>query len=182
VPATQSPTPSQRPASVSVPLVQASVPQTVPETAIRQAPAPSQKPSVPQTAVVLGAHCASGSWPAATLVQTPVLPAIAHDMQVPVQAVAQQTPCAQNPELQSVAVAQLAPIGPLPQLPFLHVLPVAQSPSTVQVVLHWPPAAQENGAQDWLGVGTQVPTPSQRPEKVSVDPVQPPCWQSTPPA
>jgi hypothetical protein len=136
VPATQSPTPSQRPASVSVPPVQASVPQTVPEIASRQAPAPSQKPSVPHTEVVLGAHCARGSWPAATSVQTPVLPAIAQDMQVPVQAVAQQIPWAQNPELQSVAAAQLAPMGPLPQLPFLHVLPAPQSASTVQVVLH----------------------------------------------
>ena len=83
------------------------------------------------------------------------------------QAVAQQTPCAQNPELHSVATAQLAPIGPLPQLPFLHVLPAAQSASTVQVVLHCPPVAQENGAQVWLGVVTQVPRPSQRPAKAS---------------
>jgi hypothetical protein len=132
--------------------------------------------------VVLGAHCAKGSWPAGTLVQTPVLPAIAQDMQVPLQAVAQQIPCAQNPELQSVAVAQLAPIGARPQLPFLHVLPAAQSASTVQVVLHWPPAAQENGTQDRLAVVTQVPRPSQRPAKVSVDPAQPPCWQATPAA
>ena len=180
MPATQSPTPSQRPASISVPPVQASVPQTVPETASRQAPAPSQKPSVPHTDDVLGAHCASGSWPAATSAQTPMLPAIAQDMQGPAQAPTQQTPCAQNPELQSVAAAQLAPMGPLPQLPLLHVLPATQSASTVQVVLHWPPVAQENGAQDWLGVVTQVPRPSQRPAKVSVDPVQPPCWQSTP--
>ena len=180
VPATQSPTPSQRPASVSVPPVQASVPQTVPETASRQAPAPSQRPSVPQAEVVLGAHWASGSWPAGTLAQVPTLPAIAQDMQVPVQALAQQIPCAQNPELQSVAAAQLAPMGPLPQLPFLHVLPAEQSASTVQVVWHWPPVAQENGTQDWLGVVRQVPRPSQRPAKVSVDPVHPPCWQSTP--
>lgn len=76
-----------------------------------------------------------------------MLPAIAHDMQFPAQAVAQQTPSAQNPELQSVFAAQLAPMGFLPQLPFLQVLPAVQSASVAQVVLHWPVVAQANGAQ-----------------------------------
>jgi hypothetical protein len=165
-----------------VPPAQASVPHNVPETASRQAPAPSQKPSVPQVEVVLGAHCARGSRPAGTLVQAPALPPIAHDRQFPVQAVAQQTPCAQNPELHSVLAAQLAPRGLLPQLPLLQVLPPAQSASVVQVVLHCPVVAQENGTQDWLAMVTQVPRPSQRPANVSMEPVHPPCWQSTPAA
>jgi hypothetical protein len=35
----------------------------------------------------------SGSWPAGTAMQVPSDPAIAHDEQLAVQVVAQQTPC-----------------------------------------------------------------------------------------
>jgi hypothetical protein len=60
----------------------------------------------------------------------------------------QQLPCAHRPELQSLSAPQLAPIGFLPQLPFRQVAPVAQSVSALQVVLHWPLAAQVKGAHD----------------------------------
>ena len=89
-----------------------------------------------QVLASLVAHWSSGSWPAGTLVQAPALPARPQDLQVPVQAVAQQAPWAQIPELQSVSVPQLAPIGFLPQLPLLQVLGAMQSASAVQVVLH----------------------------------------------
>jgi hypothetical protein len=55
-----------------------------------------QEPSVPQGLVLpTSVHWVSGSAPAATGVQVPLVAARAHDMQVPVQAALQQTPCAQ---------------------------------------------------------------------------------------
>jgi hypothetical protein len=66
----------------------------------------------------------------------PALPLMPHERQRPLQAVMQQVPWAQKPELQSASTPQLAPIGFLPQLPFRQVAPVAQSVSEVQVVLH----------------------------------------------
>jgi hypothetical protein len=47
----------------------------------------------------------------------PSVPVSAHDTQLPVQAEAQQTPCAQNPLMQSSGAAQLAPIGRGPHDP-----------------------------------------------------------------
>ena len=41
--------------------------------------------------------------------QVPLLPPSAHDMQVPVQALVQQTPCWQKPEAHSAAVVQAVP-------------------------------------------------------------------------
>jgi hypothetical protein len=95
--------------------------------------------------------------------QVPALPVIAHDMQLPVQVVAQQTPCAQWPDLQSPSAPQLAPGGLGPQLPFTQKLPVVQSASAEQVVLHVPVVPQMNGEHDWLIATLQFPAPSQRP-------------------
>jgi hypothetical protein len=110
--------------------------------------------------------------------------AIAHDMHVPVQTVAQQTPCAQWVDMQSASAEQLAPGGLRPQLPLLHELPGEQSVSAVQTVLHEPALApvvlQTYGAHDWFVWALQVPVPSQRPAKVSVVPVHPADWQTTP--
>jgi hypothetical protein len=84
------------------------------------------------------------------------------------------------PVLHSKSLAQVAPMGTFPQLPFMQVLGARQSASVVQVVLHWPEAPQVNGAQDWLCAAIQTPCPSQRCAEVSVDPVQPAGWQMTP--
>jgi hypothetical protein len=72
-----------------------------------------------------------------TGVQVPAAPdsESAHDMQVPVQAVAQQTPCAQMPLLHSPPAAQMAPLGLGPHEPFVQKFPGAQSPSVTQVAL-----------------------------------------------
>jgi hypothetical protein len=116
--------------------------------------------------------------------QVPSLLVIAHDMHLPVQVVAQQTPCWQWLDWQAASAAQLAPGGLSPQLPLLQVFPVEQSPSTVQTVLHVPALAplvlHMYGTHGWLGWALQVPIPSQRPAKVSVDPVQPDVPQATP--
>ena len=112
--------------------------------------------------------------------QVPALPVTAHDLQVPVQVVVQQTPSAQIPELQSALAPQVAPGGFSPQLLLTQKLPLVQSASTEQVVLHCPVAPHTNGAQDWPADAEQVPAPSQRPAKISVEPVQPAVAQVTP--
>jgi hypothetical protein len=80
------------------------------------------------------------------LVQVPGVPASAHDWQLPVQVVWQQTPCAQWAELHSVSPPQAAPIGLRPQLLPLQVLGDAQSALVEQVVLQTP-VPQAYGAQ-----------------------------------
>jgi hypothetical protein len=112
--------------------------------------------------------------------QVPALPVIAHDLQLPVQVDAQQTPCAQWVDLQSPSAPQLAPGGLRPQLPLTQKLPLVQSASAEQVVLHDPVVPQVNGEQDWLVGALQVPAPLQRPANESIDPVQPDVPQATP--
>ena len=137
-------------------------------------PAPSQDPSVAQLAAPASVHWASGSCPAGTLVQVPALAASAHVWQVPVQLVAQQTPCWQKPEAQSPAAVQVAPSAappqpaPVQQIDPLQVYPEAQSVLLAQVVLQSPPVPQTYGAQLCGVPATQSPTPSQRPPGVSL--------------
>jgi hypothetical protein len=171
----------QRPASVPTPAVQLSVPHTVPEAYFSQAPEPSHVPSPPQVIIPSSVHCMSGSWPAGTLVQVPALDGSAHDLQLPVQAVEQQTPCAQVPELHSTSLPQVAPTGFLPQLPWLlQVLGAMQSVSSPQVVLHCPFVSHWKGAQVVLVAPAQVPVPSQRPAVMSMPSEHPGCWQMVP--
>jgi hypothetical protein len=112
--------------------------------------------------------------------QVPALFATSHDMQLPVQVVAQQTLWAQWPVPQSVSAPQLAPGGLSPQLPETQKLPLVQSASAEQVVVHCPVVPQVNGAHDWPVGAVQVPIPSQRPAKVSVEVLHPAVWQATP--
>jgi hypothetical protein len=170
----------QRPATVPTPAVQLSAPHIVPEGYFRQAPLPSQVPSPPQLIAPSSVHCMSGSWLAGTLVQVPALDDSAHDLQVPEQAVAQQTPWAQKPELHSTSLPQVAPTGFLPQLPRLQVLGAMQSVSEMQVVRHWPVESHWKGAHEVLSAPTQVPIPSQRPAVMSRPSLQPGCWQMVP--
>src|SRR5438309_1216283 len=58
-------------------------------------------------------------------------PGTAHELQSAVQAVAQQTPWAQNPELHRVPSVHVPPFGPRPQLPVV----VSQVPEGAQSVL-----------------------------------------------
>jgi hypothetical protein len=62
----------------------------------------------------------------------PPVPVSAHDMQLSVQAVRQQTPCAQKPLLHSAPAPQAAPSGLRPQLDEVQTLPVVQSADVVQ--------------------------------------------------
>jgi hypothetical protein len=72
------------------------------------------------------------------LVHVPRLPTTAQDRQVPVHTVAQQTPCWQNPELQSLSLPHVAPGGARPQLLLVHTLPGLQSELVLHVVRHCP--------------------------------------------
>ena len=137
---------------------------------MRQAPAPLQVPSLPQVAAPASVHWFSGSAPLGTLVQAPGVPASAQDRQVPVQAVPQQMPCSQKPELHSPAPPQAAPIGFRPQLLVLQTLGDAQSVAVEHVVLH-APVPQAYGAQLDVVAAWQVPVPLQLRAFVNVVPV-----------
>ena len=104
-------------------------------------------------------------------------------MQVPVQAVAQQTPWAQMPLAHSGPLAQAAPLDLRPHEPLLQVANGAQSALAAQVALQ-ALAPQANGKQD-VAVGvTHVPAPSQVEPAVKVVPLAGqvaasqavPCW------
>ena len=80
-------------------------------------------------------HWFKGSCPAGTFVQVPADPASAHDWQVPVHAVWQQMPCWQKPDMQSLAAAQVAPVGFFVHAPPTHTFGARQSASAVHEVL-----------------------------------------------
>jgi hypothetical protein len=134
----QAPAALHWPGKVSVEPAQVAAMHRVPTAYLRQPPAPSQVPSVPHAPGPPSAHWPSGSLPAGTLVQVPRLPGTAQDRQLPVHMVAQQTPCWQNPALQSASLPQVPPGGARPQLLFVHTLPGLQSALVLQVVRHWP--------------------------------------------
>ena len=89
-----------------------------------------------QLAAPVSGHWSRGSCRSGTLVQAPSLPGNAHDRQVPVQVVLQQTPCWQMPELQSSLIAHVPPRELLPQLPLLQMLGGVQSALIVHVLAH----------------------------------------------
>jgi hypothetical protein len=169
----QVPPPSQVAAGVNTEPVQAEGAHCVPLGQSRQWPAPSQKPSVRQPVLAVAAHwvVGMGACPAATGEQVPVVPVSAQDMHVPVQAVSQQTPCAQNPDTHDACAVQGAPGGSLPQLPLVQTFGLTQSALVVQVALH-AAVAQVKGSHMAVVAGRQVPAPSQVRACVSVELVQ----------
>src|SRR5437763_146924 len=130
VAAAQTPAPSHRRADVNVETLQLAATHCVPMAYFRQAPAPSQVPSLPQVVAAAIGHCdaTSGAEPAAIGEHVPTLPEIEHDMHVPVQALLQQTLFTQNPDAQSVfnPEEQVPPTGILPQLMVLQQTPCSQ--------------------------------------------------------
>ena len=83
--------------------VQFGAPHCVPLRYLRHPPAPLQVPSFPQVEAPATPHCeaTSGGSPAAIGEHVPTLFLIAQDMQVPVQALLQQTLFTQCPDAQS---------------------------------------------------------------------------------
>ena len=112
--------------------------------------------------------------------QVPALPGSAHDRQAPVQAMPQQIPCSQNPELHSAALPQVAPGGFLPQLPLMQLLGATQSPSFAQMTMHLLSLPHMNGAHVWVSGAMQAPSPSQRAADFSIVPVHDCGLQMTP--
>jgi hypothetical protein len=131
-----------------------------------------QVPSVPQVEAVVTAHWVAGvgACPVATGEQVPGLVLSAHDMHVPVQALLQQTPWAQNPDAQAVPAVQVAPGGSFPQLLLTQELGETQSVFIEQVVLQ-APVPHSNGSHRRVVAARQVPAPSQVRAWVSVEPV-----------
>ena len=84
----QTPAPSQVRCGVSVEPTQVAAAHCVPVAHMRHAPAPLHMPSVPHVVDTVVAHCEAGvgAVPLATLLHVPRLPAIAHDLHVPVHA------------------------------------------------------------------------------------------------
>ena len=145
---------------------------------------PSQKPVLPQLLAPWSVQFPAGSVPlAATGEQVPAAPESAQDMQVPVQAVPQQTPWAQMVLLHSVPLEQTAPFGLSPHDPEMQDAGIAQSLSVAQVALQ-ALVPQANGKQEDDGGIPQVPAPSQVPPGVKVVPLvgqvapwqEVPCW------
>jgi hypothetical protein len=127
-------------------------------------PVPSHTPFGPQLVDPTSVHwlLGLGAWPAGTFAQVPRLALSAQDWQVAVQAVAQQTPCAQKPELHSPAVAHVMPSGFFEQVPPLQTFGDTQSVLPVHVVLQMLlVVSQLYAPQLELAAAEQVPAPLQ---------------------
>jgi hypothetical protein len=167
------PAPSQVRASVAVvdPVGHEGGAHWVPAAYSWQAALPSQRPVIPQVAAPWVVHCPLGSVPPAAIgLQVPTEPTSPHDVQLPVQAVAQQIPSAQKPLWQSPGAAQGAPAGRRPHEPLLHTLGDAQSASARQVALQ-AATPHLNGKHEVAGGVMHTPAPSQVDAGVSVMPL-----------
>lgn len=119
---------------------------------------------VPQDEGLVATHLPWGSEaPSGTAVQVPAEARRSQAMQEPVQALSQQTPCAQKPEAHSLAAAQSAPRGlrphepPAQNSPGAHCSLVAHVPKQVSPLqakglqvrereaTHWPAALHVGG-------------------------------------
>ena len=168
----QTPAPSQVRASVAVvvPFGQAGPAHCVPAGKSWQAPAPLQKPVVPQVAAPWAVHCPVGSVPPAGIgEQVPALAGSAQDMHFDPQAVEQQTPWAQMPVPHSVPPAQTAPGGLSPHDPATQLAGWAQSALALQVDLQ-AAVPQAKGKQELDAGVAQAPAPSQVAAGVKVVP------------
>ena len=91
---------------------------------------------MPQLATPKSLQVPCGSLvPTATLLQVPAVADRLHDLQVPLQFVAQQTPWLQKPDLHSVAPAQLRPFSLRPQELLVQTAGRLQSLLEVQAIL-----------------------------------------------
>jgi hypothetical protein len=95
---------------------------------LRQAPAPSQKPSLPQVEAAVAVQSLRGLVPGAAGVHCPTVPTAAQVWQVPPQALLQQTPSTQKPLPQSPAATHAVPfVSWGTHTPAEQKLPVVQS-------------------------------------------------------
>ena len=179
-PIRHTPAPLQVRVGVAIAPVHTAGAHTVAPAWKRHAPAPSQVPSVPQVAPPWSLHWSSGSVPLAALMHCPSLPAIAHDLQVPVHAVAQQTFCAQIVDAHSLPAVQAAPGGFGPQLPATHAAPATQSAAVAHVARHLPSLPHRYWPHDWVVPAPHSPCPSHSAACVTVEPAHACAPQITP--
>jgi hypothetical protein len=93
----------------------------------------------------------------------------------------QQTPSVQKPDAHSSSLVHTAARGFLPQLPFTHFCPVAQSVSASQLAWQlFVAGSQPKGAQIVAGPGLHAPLPSQTSIWSTAAPSQVPGWQTVP--
>jgi hypothetical protein len=152
----QAPAPSQVAPGVKVVVKQVESLQGVPFAYFWQAPA-SHLPSVPQVVRPWSRQVLAGSGaPVATLVQVPIDPDSAQDLQALAHADAQQTPCAQLPEAHSTLSEQNAPLVFLPHELPLQTFGGTQFVFEVHAVKHCVPL-HAKGAQARASGATQVP-------------------------
>jgi hypothetical protein len=120
----------------SVLVVQVAAAHWVPDGYFWQAPLPLQRPFVPQVDEPWSVHwvVGFGGCPPVIEVQVPTVPDSAHELQVVLQALLQQTPCAQNPELHIAAAEQGDPIDSFPQVPTVWPDGMVQEAGEVQSV------------------------------------------------
>jgi hypothetical protein len=174
-PHTPAPSHTRADAAVVV-LVQTAAAHCVPLTCLRQAPAPLQVPSLPHVDAAAAGHCeaTSGGAPGAIGEQVPTLPAIEQDMQVPVQALLQQTLLTQKFDAQSEPIpdGQDPPIGILPQLMLTQLFPDTQSAAEVVQDILQAPVPHRYGAQGLMVAARHTPAPSHERGDDSVEPVQ----------
>ena len=167
-------------APVKVLPVQLAATHCVPDGYFWQAPLPLQRPFVPQVEKPWSVHwvAGTGACPPVIEVQVPTVPGRLQEVQLPAQALLQQTVCAQNPELHIAAAVHGWPMASLPQLPVLCPVGIVQeagdvqSVPTVQVVLHALLVPQAYGSQSVEVTVLQVPAPSQVRTGVRVSPTQ----------
>jgi hypothetical protein len=176
VAARQTPAPSQvRTDRPVVAFMHVAAPHCVPSACFRQPPAPSQVPSLPHVdAAATGQNDAtSGGSPSPIGEHVPTLPVSEHDEQAPAQALLQQTLATQYPDAQSEFMpdGHAPPIGILPQLIIVQVLPAVHSVEVEQVVRH-AAVPQVNGAHELVVAVRHVPMPSHDRGDDSVEPVQ----------
>jgi hypothetical protein len=170
--ATHRPVASQVEGAVYSALSHLSAAQTVPTACLRQAPAPSQRPSVPHVEAAWATQVRRGSAaPAGASEQAPIADASAHVRHAPAHAFSQHTPSTQKPLAQSPPAAQARPLPFLPQLPLWQTLGATQSSSFAQRLMHSPPT-QRNGLQSRTPGCRQLPRPSQVPAVVNRSPEQ----------
>ena len=96
--------------------------------------------------------------PVTLLLHVPREASSAHDLQIPLHAVWQQTPCSQNPERHSCAPKQAAPGGLSPQVPLVQTAGGLHWASVVHEGLH-AFAPHWYGKQSVAAGVTQAPAP-----------------------
>ena len=148
--------------------------QVLPATYLRQAPAPSQKPSFPHDSAESCVHSLSGSVPPMIARQRPLAWAVfaaEQAKQPPVQADSQQTPSMQELLEHSSGAAQAAPFAfTVVQLPAdEQKKPDVQSSAEAQDVLH-AEVPHTYGLHASVVAAWQVPDPLQVLASVCVEP------------